>query len=385
MRICLTAVRVLALCCALLASAVLSKAQQQTGGASNHSIAFAGPEELVLAHDNMTCGPRGGMTDRTDMPITAFRRKDGSVIVLAGNQFNYFLEGPSVEGARRKTCANLIPLVADPDPSNFVARRWLFAIHAVDYDHVLGFVHNEFHGGDFVSDGCRKSSQRDFECWYASATLLVSRDGGFTFQVPPPPDNVVASPPFRFEVGKRRRAASTPKVVGNPKDGQVYVMINYLDRSRDISAIQCLLRGSGKVSGDWRAWDGRGFNLDMRSPYIVNRGPDCAAVVPYIVKSVRFVPALNKFVAIGVRGPRLVYAFSDDLITWSAPRVLTEVTRKQSRRQGDPLARDYFSLLDPNSSSINFDTLERTPYIYFVQYTEDRRKRDVYRVPIVIK
>jgi hypothetical protein len=353
--------------------------------ASEHSIAFAGPEELIMSHKDMTCGPRGGITDRTDQPITAFRRKDGSVIVLAGNLFNYFLEGQSVEGARRKSCANLIPPVTDPDPSNFVARRWLFAIHGVDYDHVFGFVHNEFHGGDFVADGCRKSSQRAFECWYASTTLLVSRDGGFTFQIPASPDNVVASPPFKFEVGKQRRAASTPKVVGNPKDGLVYVMITYVDRSRDISQYQCLLRGSGKTLGDWRAWDGHGFNLDMRSPYVVGRGPDCVSVLPYGVSSVRFVQALNKFVAIGLRGPRLIYAFSDDLITWSGPKVLTEVTRKQTRRQGDPPARDYFSLLDPTSSSINFDTLERTPYIYFVQYTEDHRKRDVYRVPIVIK
>jgi hypothetical protein len=45
-----------------------------------------------------------------------------------------------------------------------------------------------------------------------------------------------------------------------------------------------------------------------------------------------------------------------------------------NRRPGDPPARDYFSLLDPNSFCMNFDTLEKKPYLFFVQYdtkTED--------------
>jgi hypothetical protein len=266
-----------------------------------------------------------------------------------------------------------------------MARQWFVSIHAVDYDHVFGFIHNEYHGNDFFGEGCVKSSQRNFECWYASATLVISHDGGFTFQAPSPPDNVLTSPPFKFEVGKKSIAASSPKVVGNPKDGMTYVMINYFDRNRDISAYQCLLRGSGKKLDDWRAWDGKDFNLDMRSPYAVARGPDCVGVLPYVAQSLKYVPAIKKFVVVGFRGPHLVYAFSDDLIKWSPPTTLMEVTRKQRRKPGDPLARDYFSLLDPGSSSINFDTLESKPYLYFVQYTEDRRRRDIYRVPVVIK
>jgi hypothetical protein len=373
---------------ALLALFVNSTAQAQTSDDSSkgrHLIAISGPEELVLSHTDMTCGPNGGIGDRTDMAVSAFRRKDGSVVVLAGNQRNYFLEGSSVDTARRTSCANLVPEINDPDPSKFLARRWLVALHAVNYDTVLGFVHNEYHGGEFFPDRCIKTSQHNFECWYASVTLVRSRDGGFSFEVPAPPGNVLAAPPFKFEVGKKRVDASTPKVVGNPNDGFVYVMISYRDLNRDIRTYQCLLRGSGNKLDDWRAWDGHDFTIDMRSPYLVARGPDCAAVLPYNIHSVRYVPALKQFVALGVRGRRVVYTFSHDLIAWSRPQTLTEVTRKQTRRSGDPLARDYFSLLDPSSSSINFDTLEGRPYLYFVQYTEDRRRRDLYRVPLAIK
>src|SRR3990172_2816003 len=109
------------------------------------TLSVTGPTELVLSHDNMNCGrkERGSGQDVTDVPVTAFRRKGGSVVVIAGNQNNYFLEGPSVDQARRTSCNSLVEPVNDPDPSHFTARRWLFAIFAKSYDFVLGFVHNE--------------------------------------------------------------------------------------------------------------------------------------------------------------------------------------------------------------------------------------------------
>jgi hypothetical protein len=49
----------------------------------------------------------------------------------------------------------------------------------------------------------------------------------------------------------------------------------------------------------------------------------------------------------------------------------------------------YFSLLDPTSSSRNFDTLEQRSYLYFVRFrVENDRivnaRRDVVRVPLQI-
>jgi hypothetical protein len=343
---------------------------------------------MVLSQDQREChgdGRRAARIDRTDMPVTAFRRKDRSVVVLASNQNNFFRVGDSVETARNVSCGTLIEPVNDPDPTKFKARRWLFALHADSYDRVLGFIHNEYHGNEFLRDGCVKTSQRDFECWYASTTLVISTDGGFTFQDPPPPTNVLAAPPVKFSTNKKRVGADSPKVVGNPRDGMTYVMITYRDLNRLNRVRQCLLRGSGSKVDDWRAWDGQAFSLDMRSPYVIERSADCVSVYPHVISSIKYVQAIQKFIAIGLRGPRLFYAFSDDLINWSKPQTLTTVTRKQTRKAGEPPARDYFSLLDPESSSINFDTLENRPYIYFVQYREDMRYGDLYRVPIAIK
>ena len=360
-------------------------------GARATEIRLAGQPEIYLSHTEMTCPSARGVTgiDVADMPVTAFRRKDATVVVMAGNQQNFVLEGRSVDTARRVSCDSLVVPANDPDPEDFNARRWLFAIYAKSYDLVLGFVHNEYHGGDFFPDECRKTTQYNFECWYGATTLVTSSDGGFTFTTPAPPDNVLASPPSRFETGKRRLGAFSPKIVANPHDSLVYVMIHYLDVSRKLNIGQCLLRGSGTKLNDWKAWDGRSFALDMESPYAVARGEDCKPVLPYLISSLKYIPAIDQFVALGNRRNTVIYSFSSDLTAWSRPQELMTIERIQEWKPGDEPARDYFSFLDPDSSSINFDTLEKRPYLYFVQFGTDAkeflRTRDVYRQRIEIK
>jgi hypothetical protein len=113
----------------------------------------------------MNCGghERGAGRDRIDMPITAFRRQDGSVVVLSGNKNNFYMEGASIEEAKR-ICESLVEPVNDPDPASFTDHRWLFAIHAKSYDSVLGIIHNEYHGAGFLDD-CELTNGRNRECW----------------------------------------------------------------------------------------------------------------------------------------------------------------------------------------------------------------------------
>lgn len=359
---------------------------RQQGPASEPTLEITGPEEIYLSHTTMTCDGvdkrQGSGRDVTDVPVSAFRRADGSVIVLAGNQNNWYLEGASVNDARRTSCNSLILPTNDSDPSHFNARRWVFGLFAKNDDLVLGFVHNEYHGDDFHPE-CIVETQRDYQCWYGSTTLIESTDGGFTFTTPDVPENVIAALPRRFSVDSRRAGINTPKVVGG-RDNYVYILVNFLDRDRNITAGQCLLRGSGESLNDWRGWNGRDFVLNMESPYVISRSEDCVKVIDYVVQSVKFVPSIQKYVAIGVMGPRVVYSFSEDMIKWSDPRTLMRVKTKQGSGQGDQ-ARSYFSLLDSTSGSRNFDTLEAEPYLYFVQYITGSLQRDVYRVPVALR
>ena len=358
--------------------------------AQQPAITLAGAPELYLSHADMTCDTSSSLSQRdvTDVPVTAFRRQDGTVAVISGNQNNFYLEGLSVDQASRTTCGDLVTSVNDPDPSHFNARRWLFAIYAIDYQHVLGFVHNEYHGDDHYPDDCKISSRRNFECWYGATTLVVSKDGGRTFETPPVPGNVLAALPWKFSKAKLKAGTTSPKVVGNPHDKLIYVMVDDFDMNRKLRARQCLLRGNGLDLNGWRAWDGKGFDLDMESPYVVQRSGDCATVLPFIVNSVKYLPQFDRFVALGIRHHEVVYTFSPDMVTWSKPQVLMTYQLMQTWEPGKDAARAYFSLLDPDSSSINFDTLEKRPYVYFVQYGTDPqnflRQSSVYRQRIEI-
>lgn len=377
---------------AIIASLVWSTASQ-SAQQFRHTVSTVGPEEVYLSADDMNCGPKepGSRIDVTDVPVTAFRRSDGSVLVIAGNQNNYYLEGPSVDQARRRSCDSLVESVNDPDPASFNGRRWVTAVYAKSYDFTIGFVHHEYHGSDFFQSECQVTTRFNFECWYGSTTLVVSGDGGFSFTTPPHPDNVLAALPFEFTPGKRRAGVRGPKVVGNPKDGFVYVLVGHSDRNRNIGLRHCLLRGSGLTFNDWRAWDGVGFNLDMESPYAVERSAvDCTPVIAYRVSSVKYIPAIDRFVALGFRRGKVVYSFSPNLLSWSKPQVLMEAPMQQGWKPGMEPPRSYWSLLDSESSSINFDTLEKRPYLYFVQWRVEgdriiNNRRDVYRVPIRIE
>ena len=374
----------------LLLLAILSL-PTELSWASDLTLTISGEPELFLAQDGMNCkrSRQGDARDQPDVPLTAFRRKDNSVVVIASNQNNYILEGTSIDDARRKSCDRIVETVNDPDPSTYNGRRWLFALHAIDYGFVLGFVHNEYHGDEFAEQGCEVSSRQNFECWYSAVTLVLSTDGGFSFVTPPPAENVLAAPPVAFSVRRKRVGVDSPKVVGNPHDKMVYVMVNDRDLNHGRHAVQCLLRGSGKSLDDWRAWNGKAFALSMGSPYTTTRKEDCQPVLDFPVSSLKYIPATDMFVALGTRQSSVVYAFSPDLLNWTTPQELLRFNPKQTWKKGQSPAKSYFSLLDPDSSSINFDTLERNPYLFYVQYDTDEaglpRRRQIYRMRIDIR
>lgn len=358
-------------------------------------LAVAGPEETVVSAETMTCRQRRRPgIDVTDIPPTAYRRDDGTVVMIAGNRGNFHFEGPDLDQVRRTSCASLLEPVNDADPSRFRAHEWLAALHSRDGRLVLGFVHHEYHGHEHGYPQCVFTNRRDYPCWYGSVTLVTSEDGGRTFSRPAPAANVLMSLPTPFKEGAKRSGVVLPKVVGNPEDGKVYVFGTFVDRNRRGRGGQCLVRGSGSSIADWERWDGKRFTRFDSNPYGCNgactgRLADCATVIPGNIFSVRYIPAYKQFVAIGISRGEVVYRLSRDLVNWSGERSLWRTTTNANWRSGDPSPGWYFSLLDPTSSSRNFDTLEQRPYLYFVRFrVENDRivnaRRDVVRVPLQI-
>lgn len=356
------------------------------------SLRVAGQPEMVIPARDMQCAGKGvpGI-DVPDMPPTAFKRADGVVLLLAGNRFNYPNAGSTLDEVKRRDCGPLLASTRSAEPASFTDAEWLVALYSANGTDVLGLVHNEYHGEEHGLKECAITSQRDRECWYAATTLVLSKDGGKTFTRPRAPQNVVAALPYKFYSGMKRAGTSNAKVVGHPKDGQVYVFVTNIERNRARPTGECLVRADPAKPLSWHAWDGKGFGQPIGSAYAAQRAGDCVQVIRGPVTSVRYLPRVKTFVALQLIGSKLQYRTSGDLLKWSEPSELPfKFAALGSYKLGEPQPLEYFSLLDPSSSSRNFDTLENRPYLYFVRWHTNEKgvvnsRRDVMRVRLTIE
>lgn len=354
-------------------------------------LSFAGPEEVVVPTDEMSCEKptRGRRSlDVPDMPPAAFRRADGTVIMLAGNRQNFYLQGPDLDHVTRSSCHSLLPYAPKDDPAAYQDNEWLFALYSFDGSTVLGFVHNEYHGEEHGNPSCTFSNRENRTCWYASTTLVKSTDGGMDFERPASGDNVVASLPYKFTTAVRRAQVGAPKVVGDPKSGDLYIMTSFADRNRGISIGQCLIRAPNANKSTWRVWDGKSFDTPIANPYRASEGEsqaaDCSQVVKENLMSVKYARALDAYIGVAMRRDRIVYTLSKDLINWTPVKTLANVSTFASWKPGAAAPVWYVSMLDPTSKSRNFDTLETRPYLYYVRFRVDgnrlvNARRDVMR------
>jgi hypothetical protein len=361
------------------------------------TLAVSGEPERVIAAEDMDCvGDRTeeGL-DVTDVPVTAFRRADGQVVLLTGNSNGFHLVGPTVEKARRQNCDRLLASARNADPSLYRDKEWVLALHSPGGNTVWGFVHNEYHGETHGERDCvlRPSNLR--ECWMSSVTWVRSDDGGRTFVRPPAPRNLVISLPFEYKPGMRRAGVGMPKVV---RFGPyLFLLASYGNRALTGPGGQCLLRAPAAAPEKWEVWTGAGFVPVPGSPYTRPDRPDgdpCLPVIDRNVLSVKLVTGRGLFLALVMDRENVWYTTSPDLIDWSDLALLMPRAAALSGYGRDDIDDEslpkYFSLLDPTSRSTGFDTLSDRFYVYYVQYRarDGQRvnsRRDVYRIPVVLR
>jgi hypothetical protein len=354
-------------------------------------LSVTGPAELVLSADSMRC-TAGGELDITDIPVTAFRRNDGKVIVLSGHSSGHYLIGPSVERARRAGCDSILTSLREGDPSLYRDQEWVLQLYSVDGRTVWGFVHNEYHGDTHGERGCRLSPFADRQCWLSSVTWIRSTDGGATFRRRPAPENLIITLPFRYRPGMMRAGVGMPKLV---RRGEwLYMLASYGDRAVRGRGGQCLLRAPSARPERWEVWLGGRFRPVPPSPYVGEDRPGAAPCDPVLrqnVMSVKWVPGRGVFLAISISRTEVFYQTSPDMIVWSGPeRLLGKHEALVGKDPAAVAAEDlphYFSLLDPESPSRNFDTLGESFWIYYIQYRSFlgmriNERRDVFRLPV---
>jgi hypothetical protein len=113
-----------------------------------------------------------------------------------------------------------------------------------------------------------------------------------------------------------------------------------------------------------------------------------------MVESLTFNTHLDRFLLVGTAVGQdregntvsgIYYSTSEDLIDWTPREPILEAESRQTYRCGDPDPVSYPSVLDPESTSRNFEITGKRAYLYFTRYNyescQETSDRDLIRVP----
>jgi hypothetical protein len=365
----------------------------QAGGPSRLApVQVAGAEETVFSWNSDRCAD----DDLPDLPARAFRDDRGRVVLIASHFSNRRFVGPEL-GQLEHPCDVVMNSRFDADPAKYADHEWLAAPYTDDGRTVYSLVHDEYQGQTHPG---RCPSGVYLKCWYNSITLAVSRDGGRTFShAGTPPAHLVASVPYRYEPDAGPFGYFAPSnLVLNQNDGYHYAMIRTEQHGAQPSGT-CVMRTQTPADPrSWRAWGGARFDVSFVDPYAdAGFNPTdhvCAPVstpeIGTMVESLTYNDYFGKWLLVGTsqdgRETGFFYSLSDDLVHWSRRKLVRKAELTYTFQCGDSTPVSYPSVLDPASTSRNFDTTGRTPYLYFTRFHYDNctqtDNRDLVRVPI---
>jgi hypothetical protein len=360
----------------------------------------AGPMEVVFSHKRDACNS----DDIPDEAAHAFRDAFGEVHLVASHHLNLAMTGPDLNHLHR-VCNVLYAAGAhDAKPADFDDLGWIESFYTIDGKTIHGIVSMDYHP-DRHNIACGTSPTDAHDCWYSALTQVDSTDGGKTFVAPPPgKKRFIAGAPYQFDP---RHTAVTGALVPTqmvPWNGYIYALF-WIAGGRDQRDGDCLVRT--KNPGDpasWRAWDGRGFNAQFVDPYPTPPADPAAHTCTPVgeaklrapVRSLLFLPDNKGFVAVMLGDykvnnksvPAVIASTSTDLLHWSDPVPVIDVPiYKPGGCTTTPHAAVYSfpSVLDPDSPSLNFNTLGTHGYVYLTRYFYcEGLNRDLVRFPVMV-
>jgi hypothetical protein len=304
-----------------------------------------------------------------DSPARAFRRTDGSVVLIAAHYLNQFMEGPSFDQLS-PNCSTSSSGRESDNPADFDTRYWIQALLPTPAG-IIGLASHEYSG--IRHHNCAKHDSGS-TCWYSSILELVASENTFHFDFTKlRGERFVAAPPLRFDPARPGRYGfiSTSNVV--VKDGWAYVFI-----WSEIGGTpgNCLFRApSSDPLGHWAAYQSGSFSQRFGDPYA---GDNSAARCDLIGNGkingqLRSVIRINGL-WVGVfqvgKGPGfeagVYYSTSPNMIDWSTPRLLLKVQQWYGAK-GCDYFYGYPSLIDHGSTSRIFDTGGKDLFLYLTR------------------
>ena len=350
-----------------------------------------GPEVVVYDWSASKCEDN----DIPDEAARAFRDDSGKVQLMDTHFVNYRWIGDRLDGPLTHPCTKTMSSSGNADPAKYDAKEWLASPWTPDGKTIYALVHNEYQGNLYQS-GCSSSSV----CWYNAITSAVSTNSGATFTQAAAPSHLVASIPYQFAMDGPNGYFSPSNIVRSG-DGYFYAMIRAQPKGFQQLGT-CLMR-TRDISDptSWRAWNGSGFSVQFRNPYLSTLTPSqyvCAPVdfnsIGTITESLTYNTYFKKWMLVGNsvgdpahnKPPGVYYALSDDLLNWTNVTLLmaAEITFSRDCNPPDPIKES--SILDPDSPSRNFETVGQRAVQFYTLYhlsgCNGTLDRDLVRIPI---
>jgi hypothetical protein len=404
----------------LLAAGALGLPSWAYGVTYGPTVKGLGPEETVYDYSTEHCAE----WDIPDQPARAFRDDQNRVQLLFGADNPRRNIGSDLNVASsvgHHDCTALSQDGNDPNPAHYDMYSWLSAPYTFDGHTVYAFAHEEFRGWQATAPyTCSPPGGDTTKCWYNAITLETSTNSGDSYTHSAVPTQLVASVPYQWvnQTGPYGIFSPSNIIRKQPDDGFLYMIVRAKESGQ--ADISCLMRTPETAQAlanpaSWTAWgDGPdanskdSFEVQLVNPYTYNfTANDTAAmhmckdvgvnyglrIVSGVSESLTYNTYFGKYLLVGAYGgsePGFYYSLSDDLVTWSPNKLLVGLETQQSwqctlPRRPDP-ARDP-SLLDPSSTSRNFDTTGKTVYVYYKIFRLNGGcdlgpDRDLLRLPI---
>ncbi|HQS08103.1 MAG: hypothetical protein B7Y12_16085 [Rhizobiales bacterium 24-66-13] len=337
-------------------------------------LVVAGPERLIFDQRTQACDA----SDLPDAPARAFRDAQGQMVLFAPNFRNRAFVGPDIDHLARD-CAVRFAAKGKANPQLLDDRTWLHAFHTRDGVNVFALASASFipyrHGTVCAAGPART------DCWRNGLVALVSHDGGRSFtNSAPPPKHALMPPPEAYSAQVKNPAGFISATNIVPFKGDLYSIV----WRRDANARQsrnCLVRARGGNTDHWEVLTNGGFAAlaDRMADGWHVRTTDCDRIGPRGLPAIRGLvlhPATGTFVAVFQhrrRGPDgtaeagFFTVQSQDLISWSQPRLLLPVALRGDR-EAEGARAGYPSLIDDTSADRDFGTVGETADLLFVRF-----------------
>ena len=408
----------------LLACVLLLTAQALSPTLPNVSL---GVVETVVdwASQHCNCSESPGCTDPndpdyTDTPPRAYVSADNILHLWstdaqsrqatrqADAPTDQFYHNCSVHAASQFNCFT--------NAYNF--QTWLHSPYMMnDGINAFALTHMEYHGWSCAGNSSCPNNEGG-DCANEAIQLFVSSNGGWDWRPSDeslgPPSNLIAVSPYTYEYSRDHFNHSElgfgdpTSVVFDKASGTYNALISASNPEiGDNGWIgpqqrgQCIIRSSTPMlAASWKAWDGVGFNVQFKDPYL---GP-LTNLSAYACKPVNtsmihvnmgWSVYFNKWISSGFGSYKyengteipccgaFLYTVSDDLLNWETPQLI-----RPCQEEGKATAWEYDpALLDESAWSVRgvrnlHESIGKEAHLFFWQQDETGHGRSIKRQAI---